>query len=348
MDNQLAKKLGHAFKLGLAFSLGMRARRGVAQDEAKWITVHPNGKGATKSGDKAKGQPVLIDGETGEVLGGMGGKFTGRHISAVPKRGKEEQHGAQAKIDRKHALGGNKSDSEPKPQSVPEFVSNLSKQGVQVSIETFRDVEQGLQRQSLGKLSELISKVDGLGDFFKNNPDFSLALDNQRLKGDELGRTVSRSTGQGLQKVTLNSIWYRDAKKLIDETKRCVEIGHFMPCDETELGAYTIAHEFGHVLHNVLFTKEVERRIQNGETFRFLNFGQIRSRVISQIRSDVLKLAMKETGDRTMSAVEQRYVSAYGRSSRAEFIAEAVANAYCGKPNPVGKAMAKYIEGLKL
>ena len=90
-----AKRLGAAFRAGLFFSRG----RNVAQDAAKWITVHPNGKGLTKTGEKAKGQPVLIDGETGEVLGGMGGKFTGRHISAVPKRGKEEQHGAQLAIE---------------------------------------------------------------------------------------------------------------------------------------------------------------------------------------------------------------------------------------------------------
>ena len=67
-------------------------------DGERWITVHPNGK-------ENKGSPVKIDGETGEVLAGMGGKFTGKHISAVPKRGKEEQHGAQAKIDRVHSQG---------------------------------------------------------------------------------------------------------------------------------------------------------------------------------------------------------------------------------------------------
>lgn len=51
-------------------------------DGERWITVHPNGK-------ENKGSPVKIDDETGEVLAGMGGKFTGKHISAVPKRGKE-------------------------------------------------------------------------------------------------------------------------------------------------------------------------------------------------------------------------------------------------------------------
>jgi hypothetical protein len=57
-----------------------------AQDEDKWVTVHPNGKGPKKNGDgDKKGQPVLIDGETGEVKGGMGGKFTGKRIGEIKK-----------------------------------------------------------------------------------------------------------------------------------------------------------------------------------------------------------------------------------------------------------------------
>lgn len=40
----------------------------------------------------------MIEGRTGEVLGGMGGKFNGKHISAVGKHGENEQHGAAAVI----------------------------------------------------------------------------------------------------------------------------------------------------------------------------------------------------------------------------------------------------------
>ena len=94
MDSR-AQKLGAAFRAGVAFYRG----RALAQDAAQWITVHPHGKGLTAKGEKAKGQPVLIDGQTGEVLGGMGGKFKGRHISAVRQNGKFEQHGAQQAID---------------------------------------------------------------------------------------------------------------------------------------------------------------------------------------------------------------------------------------------------------
>ena len=79
-----------AFMKGFLFALG-RQKKKLAQDDAKWITVHPNGQ-------SHKGRPALIDTASGEVLGGMGGKFTGRHISAVKKGG--EQTGAQMNVNR--------------------------------------------------------------------------------------------------------------------------------------------------------------------------------------------------------------------------------------------------------
>lgn len=79
-----------AFMKGFLYALG-RQQKKLAQDDAKWITVHPNGQGH-------KGRPALIDTSSGEVLGGMGGKFNGRHISAV-KRG-HEQAGAHMNVNR--------------------------------------------------------------------------------------------------------------------------------------------------------------------------------------------------------------------------------------------------------
>ena len=98
MDAERAEELGRAFRHGMAWGKGVS----MAQDDAQWITVHPNGKGANANGDPIKGRPVLIDSDTGEILGGAGGKFTGRHISAMPKGGKHEQPGAQMVINRAH------------------------------------------------------------------------------------------------------------------------------------------------------------------------------------------------------------------------------------------------------
>ena len=49
-----------------------------AADEDRWITVKPNGA-------ENKGRPVKIDGETGVIKAGMGGKFNGQKISEARK-----------------------------------------------------------------------------------------------------------------------------------------------------------------------------------------------------------------------------------------------------------------------
>lgn len=66
-----------AFAMGLGYALGCK-NFFVAQDADKWITVKPNGA-------QNKGAHVKIDGKTGEVKAGMGGKFTGQKISEVRK-----------------------------------------------------------------------------------------------------------------------------------------------------------------------------------------------------------------------------------------------------------------------
>lgn len=77
MDAERAEELGRAFALGYVYGHGVL----MAQDEAKWITVHPNGTGANANGEQIKGRPLLIDDETGTILGGMGGKGKGKKLT---------------------------------------------------------------------------------------------------------------------------------------------------------------------------------------------------------------------------------------------------------------------------
>lgn len=77
MDAEKAGKIGRAFALGYVYGHGVL----MAQDEAQWITVHPNGKGANANGEPIKGRPLLIDDETGSILGGMGGKGKGKKLT---------------------------------------------------------------------------------------------------------------------------------------------------------------------------------------------------------------------------------------------------------------------------
>lgn len=63
------------------------------EDDPQWITVHPNGKGVNSKGEDIKGRHILIESESGEVLAGAGGKFTGHHISQMTNKGNELPEG---------------------------------------------------------------------------------------------------------------------------------------------------------------------------------------------------------------------------------------------------------------
>ena len=60
---------GKAYAIGLMMGL---MSKGLTYDEAKWVTLHPAGKGPKASGEgNKKGVPALIDGTTGKILGGF-------------------------------------------------------------------------------------------------------------------------------------------------------------------------------------------------------------------------------------------------------------------------------------
>lgn len=92
IDKDKIKELARAYKLGLRTAY-KNPRYLLSLDDARWITVHPNGKGVSNGGGDIKGRAALIDTETGTILGGIGGKFNGRSVSnmqAKPtKEGKE-------------------------------------------------------------------------------------------------------------------------------------------------------------------------------------------------------------------------------------------------------------------
>ena len=183
-----ARRLGNAFRLGVIYATGITA----AMDEAKWITVHPNGTGANAKGDPIKGRPVLIDSDTGEILGGAGGKFTGRHISAMPKGGKHEQPGAQMVINRAHLKrehpemfapkqnksAGSHSDKRGKT-SAPAPASASSYKEAAERVKQIQEQQKDIDRQ----IHSLVSTVDWSGS--NDTPEAKQALSQiAKLRSD--------------------------------------------------------------------------------------------------------------------------------------------------------------------
>lgn len=117
MDKQIAQRAGIAFKLGVAFGRGMAYKKQLTEDAAKWITVHPNGA-------ENKGRPALIDGESGQILGGMGGKFNGARIEKGNRQGFKKLAENKPKSRREQLLAKRQQSNTSLDLSLPEKIDS--------------------------------------------------------------------------------------------------------------------------------------------------------------------------------------------------------------------------------
>ncbi|WP_306572589.1 hypothetical protein [Parasutterella excrementihominis] len=158
------------------------------KDGVKWITVKPNGP-------ENKGTPVKLDDRTGEVLAGMGGKFNGRHISAAPRGGRQEQFGVQAAIDwwkrRKNA------------QQTSAAQSNQTTQFARSRPQNYQsgNLYKNYSPKDYDNLHDLLSKsaVPEIADLWKKS---------------ELGLKIGSTTSSGYYQPLLKSIFYNQKKDL--------------------------------------------------------------------------------------------------------------------------------------
>lgn len=114
-------------------------------------------------------------------------------------------------------------------------------------------------------------------------------------------------------------------KKLATEQR----YGEKMPTNGTVKSQYnyTVTHEYGHALQNVMYLKAKAGGYTGTE-------GQY-ARKVSR---DIIKIATTKYNG------AQKSISSYGATNSAEFFAEAFASANLGKPTAVGKAMNDWLK----
>ena len=234
MDAEKAGKIGRAFALGYVYGHGVL----MAQDDAQWITVHPNGKGANANGEPIKGRPVLIDSDTGEILGGAGGKFTGRHISAMPKGGKHEQPGAQMVINRAHLKKEHPEMFAPKQNKSAESRSDKrGKTSAATPASSYKEADERVkqiqeqQKDIDRQIHSLVSSIDWFGgnhtpeaeqalsqiaklrsDYAKLNDDLGSAIKERAALEKPNSNFTHATTGRSENEIT-SSTWEREQKR---------------------------------------------------------------------------------------------------------------------------------------
>lgn len=166
------------------------------------------------------------------------------------------------------------------------------------------------------------------------------------------------STGKATptnQNLSLCPKWYKDRVALIAEEKKSVGDFWSMPCALTdeELQIYTVTHEYGHILQNVLVRKRYELDgWDESKPFAFMDMKKSTSKAkfkwYTKRREEVLNSCYDEiiqiAKDKNPNFVLSDNLSRYGMKNKDEFFAETFANSQLSKPNELGDAMNVWLK----
>lgn len=144
--------------------------------------------------------------------------------------------------------------------------------------------------------------------------------------------------------IYLEKNYYKNSDKYTKAITNAVNRNEFMPCSDKYIDRYALTHEYGHVVETYLLKKYSDsnmKEYQKAITNQY-NWTKYKDKVYNDIRKDVIDIAIKKNANFDINT----QLSTYGKSTSAEFFAECFANAECGKPNELGKALKEYLKGV--
>lgn len=133
--------------------------------------------------------------------------------------------------------------------------------------------------------------------------------------------------------------------------------GWSMPCDESKSLVYSITHEYGHMIQNLLIQQAMEKEgwtMAKPDAFWDSKAKTSRGnlkwyyRIADEVRNECF-LEIKELAEKIAEQDGRVFnlneaLSGYGKQNEAEFFAEVFANSQLGKPNDLGKAMNEWMK----
>ena len=217
---------------------------------------------------------------------------------------------------------------------------------------------------------------DMIEDSFNNrvNPELAIEQTNQLIKLEKKFGAVHKSTHSticsesskganayvssgvatpGNQHLSLCPGAFKNRDNLISGALRTKESGWHMPFIDEKASVYTVTHEYGHIIENIL---EQERMISLGwdadEPMKFVNYARKTTKAMFKWYYDISKQVQKECFDEIIEIAKEANadfsladnLSRYGHTNRCEFFAEVFANSQLGEPNELGKAMNVWLE----
>lgn len=225
--------------------------------------------------------------------------------------------------------------------------------------DNIKGIDEKLHTETIDRINELSNKYKSMPDFFKTR--------GSMIESADLGKTAEAATTHNfnMSKVyfKLNRSKYSDYNDMVERISEQIATNWTMPCDEKFYSVYTITHEYGHAVqcylidqynltHPKEFNEVVEKvdgylsSVTNNSNIANINrnIKKVRNKYLDKIANDIGKEILDIARKNNPNFVLSNNLSIYGKTSVYEFFAEAFANANCGKPNELGKAMLEYLK----
>lgn len=296
------------------------------------------------------GAHVLI-GKTGRILGGAGGKFTGK-VFGQPFKGRKRVLKLQGK-GRGKGQAGRKKEKGITIRTTEDAVKALNGAGIRVDTGDIRKLDKDLVVENTNQLLSLEKKF-GLAK--KTNIQITSVI----TKPDTIASVQTLLTNPADQLLKLTNHHFKDKDSLIKTQRANRDSGYNMRCSDAELTKYSVTHEYGHILQNVLVTDALRAKgwsesdthalvSEKGYNFMmertgdkqkatrayFQPYETIRQEVVERCRSEIIAIAKKRNKKFTITSS----ISRYGKKDSCEFFAEVFANSQLSEPNELGEAM---------
>ena len=217
-------------------------------------------------------------------------------------------------------------------------------------------IDSKLHSTTIDRLTELNKKYPSMDKFFKEK---GTTISNELL-GFSTNAQVKYDYDIKNVDFSLNNFRYKDYNELITKTGESIKSNWYMPCDKKYYDVYTITHEYGHAIecklindYNLSHAEELAKLTEKVEKYKTGNYDvkyaisqtqNITRKYTNKITNDIAQDILKIAHDIDPNFVLSDYISKYGKTNNYEFFAECFANANCGKPNVLGKAMEQYLK----
>ena len=215
----------------------------------------------------------------------------------------------------------------------------VTKNNVAYNTNSLRNLDNKLTKTNAKQLDYLLNKYPTIGKYIKNK---GLTFGGSD-RTDAIAYTSYTRNIDNIG-IYLEKRYYKNADKHIKVIKNGISKGNFMPCNNKFTDKYALTHEFGHVVETFLLNEyNINNPLEYKEALTSnYKWGKYKNKVYNGIRNDIIKIAIKNNANFNIDSC----LSVYGKSSPAEFFAECFANAECGKPNELGKAIQEYLKGV--